>query len=64
MSVEKDRREKKLNKFSQYFQDTCILIVFLGKVTQSPLIKAAYSLEKIFILIFMCMSELTSFFVA
>ena len=57
MSVEKDRWEKKLKKFCRHFQVTCIL-VFLSKVSQSPLIIAAYSLEKIFVLIFMGISEL------
>lgn len=63
MTVEKDRREKKLKKFGRHFQVTRI-VVFLGKVPQSPLIKAAYSLEKIFVLIFMGISELTLLFVA
>ena len=63
MSVEKDRWKKKLKKFCRHFQVTCIL-VFLSKVSQSPLIIAAYSLEKIFVLIFMGISELTLLFVA
>ena len=46
------------------FQVTCILIVFLGKVPQSPLIIAAYSLEKTIVLIFMAITELTLLFVA
>ena len=55
--------KKKLKKFCCHFQVTCIL-VFLSEVSQSPLIIAAYSLEKIFVLIFMGISELTLLFVA
>ena len=49
MSVEKDRREKNVKNLAGIFK--LHVFLFLGKVTQSPLIKAAYSLENIIVLI-------------
>lgn len=59
----KGQAEKQLKKFGCHFQVTSI-VVFLGKIPQSPMIKAAYSLEKIFVPIFMGIGELTLLFIA